>query len=105
LRQLLRGISFGGPAKLPRKVLGRPSHGSLDYSNLRPHRLPSGERLLLYATSRSNRLPDLPIDLAGVQPDIYLPEPADEVARTREVLQVQRWLEQGSLKAGRKSDD
>lgn len=87
------------------KLLGRPSHGSLDYSNLRPHRLPSGERLLLYATSRSNRLPDLPIDLAGVQPDIYLPEPADEVARTREVLQVQRWLEQGSLKAGRKSDD
>ena len=79
------------------KLLGRPSHGSLDYSNLRPHRLPSGERLLLYATSRSNRLPDLPIDVAGVQPDIYLPEPADEVARTREVLRVQRWLEMGSL--------
>jgi len=79
------------------KLLGRPSHGSLDYSNLRPHRLPSGERLLLYATSRSNRLPDLPIDVAGVQPDIYVPEPADEVARTREVLRVQRWLEKGSL--------
>ena len=82
------------------KLVGRPSHGSLDYSNVRPHKLPSGERLLLYATSRSNRLPDLPIDVAGVQPDIYLPEPADELASTREVLRVQRWLEQGSLKDG-----
>jgi hypothetical protein len=38
------------------KLVGRHSHGSLDYSNVRPHVLPSGERLLLYATSRSNRL-------------------------------------------------
>ncbi|HSZ09536.1 MAG TPA: S41 family peptidase [Steroidobacteraceae bacterium] len=79
------------------KLVGRHSHGSLDYSNVRPHVLPSGERVLLYATSRSNRLPVLPVDVAGVQPDIYLPEPPNEEARKNEVLQVQRWLERGSL--------
>ncbi len=79
------------------KLVGRRSYGSLDYSNVRPHELPSGERLLLYATSRSKRLPDLPIDVAGVQPDIYLPRPTSDAAREAEVFSVQRWLEGGSL--------
>jgi hypothetical protein len=80
------------------KLLGRPTFGALDYSNLFPHLLPSGERVLWYATTRSRRLPHLPIDTGGVVPDIYLPEPADEAARAREVDRVQRWLEGGSLK-------
>jgi hypothetical protein len=79
------------------KLVGRRSHGSLDYSNLRPRLLPSGERMLMYAISRTNRLPGLPVDVAGVQPDIYLPEPSDKKARANEVLQVRRWLEGGSL--------
>jgi C-terminal processing protease CtpA/Prc len=79
------------------KLLGRPSRGSLDYSNLRPHVLPSGERVLRYAISRSERLPDLPVDLAGVEPDIYLPEPPNAKVRGGEVRQVQHWLEFGSL--------
>jgi C-terminal processing protease CtpA/Prc len=72
------------------KLVGRRSHGSLDYSNLRPRPLPSGERMLMYAISRTNRLPGLPVDVAGVPPDIYLPEPSDKEARANEVLQVQR---------------
>lgn len=79
------------------KLLGRPTSGSLDYSNLRPHDLPSGERRLWYATSRSQRLPDMPVDIVGIQPDIYLPAPADAPARAEEVRRVQRWLEGGSL--------
>ena len=79
------------------KLLGRRTSGSLDYSNLRPHDLPSGERQLWYATSRSQRLPDVPVDVAGIQPDIYLPAPADAQARTEEVRRVQWWLEGGSL--------
>jgi hypothetical protein len=79
------------------KLIGRRSYGSLDYSNLRPHLLPSGERMLMYAISRTNRLPGLPVDVAGIQPDIFLPEPSDGKARADEVLQVQRWLEGGSL--------
>jgi len=79
------------------KLLGRRTSGSLDYSNLRPHDLPSGERQLWYATSRSQRLPDMPVDVTGIQPDIYLPAPADGAARIEEVRRAQRWLEGGSL--------
>ncbi len=81
------------------KLLGRPSHGSLDYSNLRPYTLPSHERLLWYATSRSDRLPDLPVDVMGIQPDIFLPHPASESGDEGEVHQVQGWLERGVLAA------
>jgi hypothetical protein len=79
------------------KLLGRRSHGSLDYSNMRPHQLPSGQRLLWYATSRSSRLPGLPVDVAGIPPDIYFPEPADEAAAREEVSRTQHWLESGSF--------
>lgn len=81
------------------KLLGRPSRGSLDYSNLRPYRLPSGKRTVMYATSRSMRLPVMPVDQAGVQPDVLLlPKPADDAAREAEVRQVQRWLAGGTLR-------
>lgn len=80
------------------KLLGRRTFGALDYSNLRPYQLPSAQRALWYATSRSKRIPHFPVDIVGVTPDIYLPEPADEAARAQEVIRVQRWLEGGSLK-------
>lgn len=79
------------------KLLGRPSFGALDYSNMRPFSLPSGRRDLWYATSRTLRLPQVPVDALGVLPDVLLPElqaPGDAAA---EVQAVQRWLEGGSL--------
>jgi hypothetical protein len=79
------------------KLLGHRSYGALDYANLRPHVLPSGKRVLWYAISRSSRLPDFPIDVAGVQPDIYLPAAAGEDAHKNELSQAQQWLEIGSL--------
>lgn len=79
------------------KLVGRRSYGTLDYSNLRPFDLPSGKRQLWYATSRSQRLPHLPVDLAGVPPDVFLPAPSDEAGQAEEILRVQRWLEGGSL--------
>jgi hypothetical protein len=79
------------------KLIGRRTFGSLDFSNLRPFVLPSGERLLMYATSRSLRIPDLPVDLAGIPPDIYLPLAPGERAEEEEVVRVQSWLEGGSL--------
>lgn len=79
------------------KLLGRNSGGNLDYSNLRPHLLPSGKRQLLYATSRSYRLPGMPVDLAGIMPDIYLPKPKNKQEWDEEVLRVKNWLEGGSL--------
>jgi hypothetical protein len=78
------------------KLVGRPSAGVIDYANLRPHPLPSG-RTLKYATTRSTRLPDLPLDGIGVAPDILLPPPANAAAREAEVRSVRHWLETGSL--------
>lgn len=79
------------------KVVGRPTHGSIDVSNLRPHLLPSGRAQLYYATTRTTRLPDMRIDAIGVAPDILLPKPADEAGLAAEIRQVQRWLEGGAL--------
>jgi hypothetical protein len=79
------------------KVIGRPTHGSLDVSNLRPHLLPSGRARLYYATTRTTRLPEMRIDTIGVAPDILLPKPADDAGREAELRQVQRWIEGGTL--------
>ena len=79
------------------KLIGRHTYGSLDYSNLRPHDLPSGRRRLWYATTRSTRIPGLRVDAAGIPPDIYLPMEAGNDARSEEVRRVQSWLEGGSL--------
>jgi hypothetical protein len=84
------------------KLIGQRTFGSLDYSNLRPLDLPSGRRRLWYATTRSARIPDLMVDVAGVPPDIYLPleggsNAAGDDANYEEMLRVQSWLEGGSL--------
>lgn len=78
------------------KLIGRHTYGCTDYGDMRPFALPSGKRLLWYATQRSLRLPDLPVDLAGIPPDIYLPFAKGEHAE-EEVDRVQSWLEGGSL--------
>jgi hypothetical protein len=79
------------------KLIGQHTFGSSDYSNMRPHDLPSGRRRLWYATTRSTRIPGLMVDVAGVPPDIYLPIEARDGARQEEVRRVQSWLEGGSL--------
>ncbi len=80
------------------KLIGRSSYGALDYSNVRLHALPSGLRQLMYATSRSARLPQVQVDLNGIMPDVYLPPPKDEAERAQEIVRVQRWLEGGTLR-------
>jgi C-terminal processing protease CtpA/Prc len=74
------------------KTFGRPTYGALDYSNLRPHDLPSGKRRLFYATSRSLRLPLFRVDPAGIPPDQFLPSPANDTAFAAEVETVRRIL-------------
>lgn len=75
------------------KLFGRPTYGSLDYSNLRPHTLPSGRRRLIYATSRSLRLPAYTVDVTGIAPDQVLPAPTDEQAARAEIVYVREVLE------------
>ncbi|MBL8176801.1 MAG: hypothetical protein JNK48_19145 [Bryobacterales bacterium] len=79
------------------KLIGQRTAGSLDYSNLRPRDFPSGRRRLWYATTRSTRIPGLMVDVAGVQPDIYLPAVAGGDAKNEEVRRVQNWLDGGTL--------
>jgi peptidase S41-like protein len=79
------------------KLVGQHTSGSLDYSNLAPHDLPSGRRRLWYATTRSSRIPGLTVDVAGVPPDIYLPIEGGADAKSEEARRVQNWLEGGSL--------
>ncbi len=84
------------------KLLGRNSAGALDYSNLRPYPLPSGKRDLIYAVSRSHRLPIMPVDVSGVSPDILLPTPNNEEDMKLEINKVKNWLEGGSLEINNK---
>ena len=77
------------------KLFGQSSAGSLDYSNLRPFTLPSGKRLLMYATSRSLRLPQFSVDAAGIPPDQVLPVPVDAAGSEEAIVEVQRVLESG----------
>jgi len=47
--------------------------GFLDYGNIRTITLPSGIRRLAYATSRSHRLPERPMDYTGIVPQVLIP--------------------------------
>lgn len=50
------------------------SAGVLDFANVVRMKLPSGRFEVAWATSRSMRLPDDPVDQGGIAPDIRIPE-------------------------------
>ncbi|HEV2149923.1 MAG TPA: S41 family peptidase [Longimicrobiaceae bacterium] len=50
------------------------TRGMLDYGNSRRVQLPSGKRVLQVPTSRSRRLPDDPLDVVGIAPEVRVPE-------------------------------
>ena len=54
------------------KIFGTPTAGSLDISNMNWTDSPCGDYVLFYAISRSSRIPGMPVDGIGVQPDFYL---------------------------------
>ncbi len=54
------------------KLFGKATTGALDVSNMFFKPSPCNEFMLVHTLSKSFRLPDLPIDEIGVQPDIYL---------------------------------
>lgn len=53
-------------------LMGTNSAGILDYANIHSEIFPNGKWYLYWATSRSNRLPDFPVDNIGIEPDIFL---------------------------------
>ena len=54
------------------KTMGLRTFGALDVSNMNFVESPCGAYRLSYATSRSRRLPDYPVDDYGIQPDVLL---------------------------------
>jgi C-terminal processing protease CtpA/Prc len=70
------------------KVLGASNTGGLlDYGNALTTTLPSGERRIHVPTTRSRRLPAMPLDLVGITPDIRLrKDDPDPVASARRYL-------------------
>jgi len=85
------GEQFLLAARQSRKVTlvgKRNSAGVLDFANVVNMPGPSGRYALHWATSRSLRLPDDPVDEGGIAPDIRIPE-----AEADPVTYAQRWLE------------
>jgi len=80
------------------KLFGQNSAGALDYSNLRPHALPSERRGIWYATSRSLRLPSLAVDGRGISPDIPFPLPTTPAEEARELEAAADFLRPGSFR-------
>ncbi len=68
-------------AKNSKKVIlfgNRNTAGVLDYSNAVSEEFPSGNFELTFPMTRSQRLPEFPIDNIGISPDIIVPFPATE---------------------------
>jgi hypothetical protein len=61
------------------KLFGRPTFGALDASNMRHVTSPDGCYELGYTMSLSHRLPKMPVDVMGIQPDHYLDEGIPEM--------------------------
>jgi len=68
-------------AKNSKKVILFGNHstaGVLDYSNAVSEEFPSGNFELTFPMTRSQRLPEFPIDNIGIAPDIIIPFPSTE---------------------------
>lgn len=61
------------------KLFGRPTFGTLDASNMRQVTSPDGCFELGYTMSLSHRLPHMPVDVMGIQPDHYLDDGIPEL--------------------------
>lgn len=67
-------------------LVGEHSKGELDYANVNYLESPDGKLLLGCPTSRSRRLPSMPIDNIGIQPDIILTPETNWIAWVTEKL-------------------
>lgn len=87
-------------------LYGETTAGVLDYSNMRTFKLPSGNRVLGIATTRSRRLPDNPVDGIGIEPDVIIPnlthpQSPDDNAIELVKAAIERQLPVGDVAAAR----
>lgn len=71
-------------------LMGENTMGVLDYANVHTLHLPCTGWGLQYATSRTNRLPDYPIDNIGIEPAIRIPGNTNWVEFALEYLKSKR---------------
>ncbi len=71
------------------KLFGRTTKGGLDVSNLNIAYSPGKEYVLVYALSRSLRIPEMVVDDIGVQPDYYIDK---EISKDRWIEYVLKCL-------------
>ena len=84
------GDQFAMDARFSRKVtlMGAPSAGVIDYSNVIGARAPSGDFSINWPMTRSMRLPEEPFDNVGVPVDVAYPEGV-----TDQIEWAKAWLE------------
>ncbi len=89
------GDQFAIDARASRKVtlLGGPTAGVIDYSNVLTAPAPSGDFELAWPMTRSMRLPEEPFDNVGVQPDVPFPDGGPDGSVSDEIAWAQAWLE------------
>lgn len=70
-------------------LVGEPTQGTLDYSNMREAPLPCMPYVLYYATTRSRRLDvGQGIDNVGIQPTVLLPNGKDWIEEARKIAEA-----------------
>lgn len=71
-------------------LMGENTMGVLDYANVHSLTLPCSDWILQYATSRSNRLPDFPVDNIGIEPEVKIPKEKNWVEFAMEYLKYKQ---------------
>jgi hypothetical protein len=70
------------------KLMGQPTHGVLDYSNMRDVKFPEDPILLSYATTRSRRIDqNMAVDRIGIQPNIVLSPSINWITKALQYLE------------------
>lgn len=78
-------------AKESKKVvlLGQPTSGTLDYSNISPREFPSTAFKISLPESRSHRIPNSSVDKEKIKPNIYLTEDQNWIDEAKKQLKKQ----------------
>lgn len=79
-------------AKESKKVvlLGQPTSGTLDYSNISPREFPGSAFKISLPTTRSHRLPNSSVDKDKIKPNIYLTSDQNWIEEAKKYLRSAR---------------
>ena len=79
------------------RSIGQNTAGGIDFSNLLRKTLPSGELVLKYASTKSLRIPQRPIDPVGIPPDVYFDVSGNKKKNRKTIMAIKQQIERGLL--------